>query len=121
MKVLVVEDNTSLRTGIQLALQAFDLKAITASDGAKARTMSGRVDLLITDLELPDMNGVTLCAEFRAANPYCKTILMSGYFTEQMLEFNDDPAVDAWLPKPFSIEDLIDHVQRLTGLPEQTL
>ena len=72
------------------------------------------IDLLITDVVMPGMNGPSLAARLRAERPELTTLFISGYSQEQLLA-DSEPGHSAFLAKPFTHEALIGMVSELLG------
>jgi DNA-binding NtrC family response regulator len=104
--ILVVEDEEKHRRvlGLHLASAGFECKAVgTAEEGLK---LAGDVDLILTDLKLPGMDGIKMIEKLRAQNSHTPVIVMSAFGTvENAVEAMKRGAVD-FLPKPFSLDHL---------------
>ena len=106
--VLLVEDEDMVRAVAQRALTRQGYKVLTANDGEQGLEVlaSGEhVDLLISDVVMPNMDGPTMVAKARAAYPDLPVLFMSGYAEEQLRKSIDIANV-AFLPKPFSVSQL---------------
>jgi DNA-binding NtrC family response regulator len=104
--ILVIEDEEKLRRviGLHLGSAGYQVKATgTAEEGIKH---ADDVDLILTDLKLPGMNGLELLEKLRAQNWGAPVIVMSAFGTvENAVEAMKKGAVD-FLPKPFSLDHL---------------
>src|SRR5277367_1544158 len=104
--ILVIEDEEKHRRviGLHLSSAGFEVKAAgTAEDGLK---LAGDVDLILTDLKLPGMDGLELLAKLKGQNSHTPVIVMSAFGTvENAVEAMKQGAVD-FLPKPFSLDHL---------------
>src|SRR6266404_1437250 len=104
--ILVIEDEEKQRRvmGLHLAGADFDVKAVgTAEEGWK---IAGEVDLIITDLKLPGMDGLELLEKLKGQNSHTPVVVMSAFGTvENAVEAMKRGAVD-FLPKPFSLDHL---------------
>jgi two-component system cell cycle sensor histidine kinase/response regulator CckA len=116
-RVLVVEDQAEVRVVTCTILRGFGLEVIEAASGEAALAIterySGEIDLLLTDVIMPGMNGRDLAARFAAKRPAAKVIYMSGY-TDRIM--SPDALLDnsvAFLQKPFMPEDLARMVARV--------
>ena len=103
--VLLVEDESSLRSVFARTLTRLGYQVLTAADGPEALALTGaaptRVRLLITDMVMPrGINGYELATRLRERIPGLKVILMSGYTTEWLSR--DVPPWATFLPKPFT-------------------
>jgi CheY-like chemotaxis protein len=116
--ILVVEDEESLRTLTRTILERNGYKVLEAGSGKEAieiaQRHSGSIDLLLTDMVMPGMNGHEVARGVAAARPGVKVIYMSGY-----TEFSDNgPAQseDILLPKPVTREALLRKMQEVLHL-----
>jgi len=104
--ILVIEDEEKQRrvVGLHLAGADYAVKAAgTAEDGWK---LAGDVDLILTDLKLPGMDGLELLEKLKAQNSHTPVVVMSAFSTvENAVEAMKRGAVD-FLPKPFSLDHL---------------
>ena len=104
--VLVIEDEEKARrvVGLQLSSDGYAVKAVgTAEEGLK---QAGEVDLVLTDLKLPGMDGLALLEKLHAQNAHLPVIVMSAFGTVEIaVEAMKKGAVD-FLPKPFSLDHL---------------
>jgi len=105
MRILLVDDQRSVRDAINLLLKLDGHRVSEAGDGAIALDlfMHGRFDLVITDFQMPNMNGNELAARIKQASPTQPILMISAY--AQQLRDAGIP-VDAILEKPFRFEDL---------------
>ena len=106
--ILLVEDEDMVRNVAERALTRQGYTVITASDGEQglARLAEvGKVDLLISDVVMPGMDGPTMVRTVREAHPDIPVLFMSGYAEEQLRKSIDIANV-AFLPKPFSVSQL---------------
>lgn len=113
-RILIVEDEAMVRAVAERALARKGYEVLTASHGEEALDLLERlpegVDLLISDVVMPTMDGPTLVRHARQRFPDLRIIFMSGYAEEQLRRSIDMPGV-AFLAKPFSVQDLADKVR----------
>jgi CheY-like chemotaxis protein len=119
--ILVVEDLQALREMIQEVLQEQGYTVITAATGQAALEMAsqhqGPLDLLLTDLILPGMNGRELAERLAALRPATRTLYMSGY-SDGSAPHQDARSADATLiEKPFSFQALAQAVRQALEEP----
>jgi CheY-like chemotaxis protein len=104
--VLVVDDEYSIRDIALRNLKALGYRVVTASNGAEAVAEYAKqprgVDLVLTDMIMPVMDGAATVREIRRINPSAKLIVMSGLDVGQELK----SSVDGFLAKPYSASDL---------------
>jgi DNA-binding response OmpR family regulator len=103
--VLVVEDDEALRDMLGVALARAGLRVLAAASaaGAVAAADGARVDLLVTDVVLPDRNGLELAAALRVEHPALRVIYLSSWYDDS--DFPDLRGASL-LAKPFSLEAL---------------
>ena len=113
--VLVVEDDSALRTLFLLLLEAEGFRVFEAGDGqAGLDTLSahaGDIGVVITDCGLPRVGGVELIARVRAVHPEVKIIGTSGFGANNVRAMVLAAGADEFFPKPFSIPDVIRRVK----------
>ncbi len=109
MKVLIADDDGATRDFVTRALEGDGHEVFSASDGLEAWSMfegEGSFELVLSDISMPGMDGVSLAERVLAAAPAVKVILMSGLDAE--LERVDTLAGQGvvTLTKPFSLDDV---------------
>ena len=113
--ILLVEDEAMVRTVAERALARHGYKVITANNGEEAlerlEESGAEVALLISDVVMPIMDGPTMVREARKTHPDLPILFVSGYAEEQLRKSIDIANV-AFLPKPFSVLELAEAVQR---------
>jgi len=103
-----------VRAVAERALTRHGYTVITASNGEEALDVIARGDeisLLISDVVMPGMDGPTMVAEARKSRPELPILFMSGYAEEQLRKSIDLEKV-AFLPKPFSVQELAEAARR---------
>ena len=115
-RILLVEDEDAVRTFSQRALTNKGYEVITADCGENALEVIGgqdnkNIDLLVTDVVMPGMDGPTLAQRMRQDSPDLKIIFMSGY-TEDKLKDHMGEGI-YFLPKPFTLKDLAEKVKEV--------
>jgi len=116
-KVFVIDDEAGLRRVIARALQDAGHAVSVHEHGRHAidRIEQERPDLLITDIFMPEMEGLETIRRARQLRPQMPVIAMSGYSDEQgdYLAIAEKFGADATLRKPFSLAELVQLVARL--------
>jgi two-component system cell cycle sensor histidine kinase/response regulator CckA len=108
--VLVVEDDDSLRNLAQKTLRQYGYRVLTARNGEDALSIGkeyeGQIDLLLTDVVMPTMNGKETAERLQPLYPQMKVIYMSGYTDDAIVHLGVlEPGIN-FLQKPFSPEPL---------------
>ena len=114
MRVLVVEDNADLRDYLRLALESQGHEVRTADNGRIALQYLQRdgIDVVLTDLYMPEMDGIETTVELRRHFPTLPVIVMSGKPATHTPVMEELGAARV-LKKPFALEELLDALQEL--------
>ncbi|RMF95131.1 MAG: sigma-54-dependent Fis family transcriptional regulator [Gammaproteobacteria bacterium] len=114
-QILVVDDEADIRTLIDEILSDEGYRVETAADAAEARQRmnAGRPDLVLLDIWMPDVDGITLLNEWsQEGRPACPVVMMSGHGTvETAVEATRLGAAD-FVEKPLSLQKLLRTVER---------
>lgn len=117
--VLLVEDEDAVRAFGARALQQRGYKVLEASSGVDALRVveehTGDIDLIVSDVVMPEMDGPTLLGELRRRGTKAKIIFVSGYAEEAFSKNLPDGEEFAFLPKPFTLKQLIEQVKTTLG------
>ena len=117
--ILLVEDEVLLREGVQEMLETHDYKVIGAGDGIEALDWLEQVSvsLIITDLVMPNMDGIEFVEKVRVKYPNIPIIVISGSPGSVMNRLGIDtiqlPGTSASIMKPFKSTELLVVVQKL--------
>jgi len=119
--VLLVEDEEAVRTLVRNVLRKKGYRVLEASQGEEALEFSelyrGRIDLLVTDVVMPQMNGRELARRLVNSRPETKVLYISGYADNAVRSEGGLDSSGAFLQKPFSPEALARKVRELLGVP----
>jgi CheY-like chemotaxis protein len=126
-KVLIVDDQAQMRAFLRAALKGMPVDIVEAGDGLDAMTMieTEQPDLLLSDYQMPNWDGLTLCHELRGQSDKTtlkiskppRIVLISGETTQPMLlEAVNNGIVDAAFHKPVDVHELQRVVKRLLAL-----
>jgi DNA-binding NtrC family response regulator len=117
--ILLVEDDTDIRVLARDALRERGFTVLEAGNGREAREAvsrhTGPIDLLLTDVILPGVNGKVLAEELLQRHPDLKVIYMSGYSDEILSPHGILQPGIHFLQKPFSMIDLVQKIRRVLG------
>lgn len=118
-KVLVVDDNKDFRSVLAAQLEELGFRVYEAEDGHEALEKMSRdhIHSVIADLKMPKLNGADLAKKLKSASPFTHVILISGENVspedrEMMKSF-----ADAFLPKPFRVEEIKNMLEGFTNHP----
>ncbi|PAM92466.1 DNA-binding response regulator [Flavobacterium sp. IR1] len=115
MRILIVEDDSRIAKLISRGLEENDFETTIAYDGVQAITLLKQInfDLLITDIILPQMDGVDLCKQIRNINPDIPVLMLSalGEINNKMRGF--DAGADDYIVKPFELRELVARIRVL--------
>jgi DNA-binding NtrC family response regulator len=117
MRTLVVEDDTAVVEALRESFQDSGLDIDYAADGESALKKIPGVDLLVTDLRLPGMDGTELLKEARRRKPEIQVVVMTAYGTIPSAVEAMRRGARAYLTKPFDPEELVFHIRTV----EETL
>lgn len=120
-RILVVEDEPSMRIALQDALEAEGYRVLIATDGQAGleRALKEKPALLLLDVMLPKLNGFELCAQLRrVANPVPVLMLTAkGRVRDRVAGL--DSGADDYLVKPFDTEELLARIRSLLRRTQQ--
>ncbi len=119
-RILVVDDNPSLLSALGRILESFGHSVILAGDGQEALGMlgTGPLDLVITDVYMPDMDGIEFLVHLREHCPEVPVVAMSGGGVapqEFVLEDARQLGAAAILEKPFEVDEVEAVIQQALG------
>jgi len=113
--ILLVEDEEGLRSLNARGLRSRGYSVIEASNGIEAmealEQKNGAVDLVVSDVVMPEMDGPTLLREMRTRNPNLKIIFVSGYAEDAFEKSLPENEQFAFLAKPFALSALVEKVK----------
>jgi two-component system cell cycle sensor histidine kinase/response regulator CckA len=124
-RILLVEDEDNVRSFSARALRATGYEVFEADSGEEAldvlADIGGQIDLMISDVVMPEMDGPALLIKVRERLPNLKVIFVSGYAEESVRQdIADDRSVE-FLAKPYSLDQINSKVKEVLGKGAQTL
>ena len=119
MKILVIDDDDMVRDSLAVVLRGQGYDVYTASDGYRGMSVfaSARPDMVVTDILMPDQEGIETIRRMRLEYPEIKIIAMSGggrIIDIDVLDLASKLGADAVLAKPFDPEHLLRRISDLT-------
>ena len=118
-RALTVDDSKTMREMVSFTLKGAGYEVIEAEDGQHALTVlgGGPVDVIVTDLNMPNMNGIELIKALRA-NPtykYTPILMLTTEADDTKMTEGKSAGATGWIVKPFNPEKLIKVVEKVTG------
>jgi DNA-binding NtrC family response regulator len=122
LTLLIVDDNPSLADAMVdvLELKGFAVRSATSGADALVILATQPVDILLTDVRMPDMNGVALYRSTRKAYPRLVTILMTAYAADDIIQQGMAEGIKTILTKPVDMNYLISLVSALGKMAKKT-
>lgn len=117
--ILTVDDTASMRQMISFTLNSVGYEVIQASDGAEAYKLAQEraVDLVICDLNMPNMDGISLVQSLRGLDKYKFTpiLMLTTESQQDRREQGKKAGATGWIVKPFNPEQLVNVVRKVLG------
>ncbi len=114
-KILLAEDDHDMRRFLSKALQnaGFDVASFDNGMDAYRRLREEPFELLLTDIVMPEMDGIELARRATELDPDIKVMFITGFAAVALNSGNSAPPQAKVLSKPFHLKDLVNEVQRL--------
>lgn len=121
--ILIIDDEEKIRSVLSKIVEQLDLIPITAQDGLDALNLlkSEKVDLIITDLKMPHMDGLTFIVKSREINPRIPIAVISGYGDIKNATFALNRGAFNFITKPFTIKEVENIIRKGLRLRELSL
>ncbi|MFO1044854.1 MAG: response regulator [Planctomycetaceae bacterium] len=121
--ILLVEDEVAVRNLVKAVLAGNGYTVLEASGGQEAiqvaTQFSGTIELLLTDVVMPEISGPKVAEAIQQLRPEIRVIYMSGYANEAILSRGVSKVTDGFLQKPFTIAGLADKVRSILDAPSR--
>ena len=115
--IMIVDDSATMRQMVRFTLETAGHQVVEATDGvdALAKLNAQKLDLFITDLNMPNLDGIQLTRQLRAAAPYRFTPIVMLTTESQQEKKMEGKAAGAtgWIIKPFNMDQLLAVVRRV--------
>jgi two-component system cell cycle response regulator CpdR len=120
IRILLAEDDTSMREYLQRALQrvGYEVEAVGCGTEAMPLLEAGKYDLLLTDIVMPEMDGIELAQKASALDPAIRVMFITGFAAVALQGGRTAPEAKL-LSKPFHLKDLVAEVDRLFQSEDQ--
>lgn len=116
-KILVVDDSNSIRDMVSFTLKSAGYETTEAKDGLEGLSKGklGGYDLVISDVNMPNMNGITLCEELRKLPDFKFTpiLMLTTESSTEMKMRGKTAGATGWLVKPFNPDKLLSTIKRV--------
>jgi two-component system cell cycle response regulator CpdR len=119
-RILLAEDDTSMREYLQRALQrvGYDVDAVGCGTEAMPLLEAGRYELLLTDIVMPEMDGIELAQKAAEIDPEIRVMFITGFAAVALQSGRAAPEAKM-LSKPFHLKDLVAEVDRIFQSEDQ--
>jgi two-component system chemotaxis response regulator CheY len=115
--IMIVDDSASLRQVVGIALKGAGYDVVEACDGKDAlgKLNGTRFNLIISDVNMPNMDGVTFLTELKKLpdHRFTPVIMLTTEGAEEMKKKGREAGAKAWVVKPFKPDQMLDAVSRL--------
>jgi DNA-binding NtrC family response regulator len=115
--ILLVEDNSEVRSLMRKLLSRLDYKVLTAKDGLEGKAVyeshDGKINLLVTDVVMPGLTGIELAEQLTNRDADLKVLLVSGHHEEIISFDNYEKPNIRMLNKPFAMDRFAKEVSQL--------
>jgi DNA-binding response OmpR family regulator len=114
-RILIIEDEAPMRTGLTDLLAAEGYRMLSAADGESGlrRALDEKPDLILLDIMMPKLDGFALCAELRRLSSAVPVLMLTAKGQVEDRVAGLDAGADDYLVKPFSTEELLARVRAL--------
>jgi len=114
-RILIIEDETPMRTALRDVLEAEDYRVLTAADGESGlrRALDEKPDLILLDIMMPRLDGFALCAELRRLGHAMPILMLTAKGQVEDRVTGLYVGADDYLVKPFSTEELLARMRAL--------
>lgn len=120
IRILLAEDDASMRTYLSRALENAGYEVVSVDNGTAALPWieTAYFDLLLTDIVMPEMDGIELAQRCAEMSPDTKVMFITGFAAVSLKASREMPQAKV-LSKPFHLRDLVLEVQRVFGQSAQ--
>lgn len=113
-RILLAEDEEAMRTYLARALTnaGYEVSAVSRGSDALPLLEDGNFDLLVSDIVMPEMDGIELAQHCAAISPRTKVMFITGFAAVSLRASREQPTAKV-LSKPFHLRDLVLEVERM--------
>ena len=117
--ILIVEDNNVMRELLKSLLISEGHEVLSAHDGLEAvelyKTEGEKIDIVITDVEMPNLSGVEAYRQIKRINPEAKVIFVTGAMNGRLKKQLQNEGIQGFFQKPYSPNDILAKVREILG------
>jgi len=112
-KILIIEDEKNMVTGLKFNLEARDYEVIVAYDGEAGyqKAVNEKTDLVLLDIMLPKLNGYEVCKRIKKTKPELPIIMLTAKSQEAEIVTGLELGADDYITKPFSVLELLARIK----------
>jgi two-component system chemotaxis response regulator CheY len=117
--ILIIDDSPTIRISVEFAIKNLGYKSQQAENGVDALEKvkeidekGGEIALCITDINMPQMDGITFINEFRKVNKFTPIIVLTTESEDNKIQEGKNAGASGWIVKPFQPADLLNVVNR---------
>ena len=118
-RIMIVDDSETVRQVLQLTLENAGFEVVEAEDGvdALAKLPDAQIDMLITDLNMPNMDGLELIKKVRekGSHRFTPIVMLTTESSEEKKLAGREAGASGWIVKPFKPEQLLKVVKMVLG------
>jgi two-component system chemotaxis response regulator CheY len=118
-KVLVVDDSKAIRQSISFVLDQNGYQVTEGADGLEGldQLNEGKVDLIITDINMPNLDGIAFIKKVRERDEskYTPILVLTTESQKTIMDEGKAAGATGWIVKPFSTDKLLDAVKKVCG------
>jgi len=117
--ILVVDDESSVRSALRISLGARGFEVETANDGEQALALLGanRYDVVLLDISMPGMGGIEACKEIHKLSPRPAVLMLTARDTSDDRASAFEAGADDYIANPFVLRDLVGRIQAALRAP----
>ena len=118
LRALVVDDNSFTLNLVRRMLEALGFQVDAANGGVQAKQLADRCrySLVLTDFQMPEIDGYALATWFKGNFEFTRVFVMTGCSRDEVVDYINTGLVDRWIFKPFSLSQLGELVDGLAGV-----
>ncbi len=121
--IVVIDDSPTIRMAVEFAIKSFGISILQADNGkcalekiADIKSKGNDIVLCITDINMPEMDGITFIKEFRKTDKFTPILVLTTDTANEKIQEGKDAGASAWIIKPFTPADFTDVIHKLIKL-----